>query len=150
MTGASSGTGSGSGPPNTASELVNTNLGGAAQRPAALEQRARRVEIHAHADVEVGLGLAADDGREVEDRVGVARDGARDDRRIGEVAGDRRARADRRQRPAGTTSSSTIDAIRRARPRASVSVPRSSSLRARRVPRKPAPPVITMRMAGPS
>ncbi len=32
MTGASSPTGSGSGPPNTASELVNTNLGGAARR----------------------------------------------------------------------------------------------------------------------
>ena len=39
-----------------------------------LEQRARRVEIDAVALVEIGLGFARDDGREVEDHVGLFRD----------------------------------------------------------------------------
>ena len=90
ISGASSGTGSGSGPPNTASELVNTNLGGAASVAATLEQRARGVEVDAHADVELRLRLPADDGGEMEHACPCrARRRARR-RRVGEVAGDGR------------------------------------------------------------
>ncbi len=50
---------------------------------------------------------------------------------------------------AGATSTRTIREIARSLPRASVSFPRCSSSRASRVPRKPAPPVMTMRMSPP-
>ena len=85
---ASSGTGSGSAPPNTAIELVNTNFGGVAQLAAALEQVARRVEVDAHADVELGFGLPADDGGEVEHAGGVRGERRVDDGAVGDVAGD--------------------------------------------------------------
>ena len=91
-------------------------LGRRRERAAALEQRARRVEVHAHADVEVGLGLAADDGGEMEHRVGVGRDGARDDGRIGEVAGDRRdARVGGEARRARRRAARSRDLARAAR-----------------------------------
>ena len=55
----SSGTTSGRGPPNTAIVLEKTKRGGLRQPGAGLEQRARRVDVDAHADVEFRLGLAA-------------------------------------------------------------------------------------------
>ena len=146
MIGESSRTGSGSAPPNTASELVNTNLGGASRRAAALEQRARRVEIDAHADVELRLGLSADDRREMEHAVGIRRDRALDQRRIGEVAGDGVRRADRRP-TRGATSTSTIASDRAlAAARVGERAALRAMLRASRLPRNPAPPVMTMRM----
>ena len=60
---------SGSAPPNTATELVNTNLGGATLPPARLEPRARRVDVDAPAEIEILLRLAADHGREMEHAV---------------------------------------------------------------------------------
>jgi hypothetical protein len=40
-------------------------LGRRREAAAALEQKARRIEIDAHADVEVRLGMSADDGGEM-------------------------------------------------------------------------------------
>ena len=116
------------------------------QAAAALEQRARRVEVDAHADVEVRLGLAAHDGGEMEHGIGVGgerrvrspRD--RRDRRRRTARADRRSPARARRRAARSRGRSRACRARRS------SVPRASSARARRVPRKPAPPVITMRM----
>ena len=59
-------------------------------RPADLEQHARAVEIHPHAEIEVGLRLAADDGREVKDRRGLRCDHPLEQRAIGDVADDLR------------------------------------------------------------
>ena len=68
---------------------MNTNLGGAFELPAAFEQHARGVEIHAHSDIEVRLGLPADDGGQMEYRIGVGRDGAFSHGGVGQVAGHR-------------------------------------------------------------
>ena len=57
--------------------------------PAHLEQRARRIEVDAHAEIEVGLSLAADDRREMEDRGGLAVDHAGEECGIRDVPGDR-------------------------------------------------------------
>ncbi len=59
-------------------------------RPADFEQHAGAVEIHPHPEIEVGLRLAADDGREVEDRGGLGCDHPLQQRAIGEVADDLR------------------------------------------------------------
>ena len=148
MTGASSGTGSGTGPPKTASELVNTNFGGAASVRQRSSSSARRVEVDAHADVEVGLGLAADDRGEMEHRVGVGRDGALDDGGVGEIAGDGRdARVGERRRGHDVEQHDLAES--RATAARVGQRPALEQPRARRLPRKPAPPVITMRMAGP-
>ena len=71
---------------------MNTNFGGAVQRAATLEQIARRVDVDAHADIEVGFGLPADDGGEVEDAVGVRRHHRVDDRAIGRLPAIARTR----------------------------------------------------------
>ena len=55
----------------------------------AFEEISRRIEVHAHADVEVGFGLAADDGRQVKYRVGIRRDDRVDERAIIQRALDR-------------------------------------------------------------
>ena len=49
-----------------------------------------RVEIHTHAGIELRLGLAADHGREMEHGIGIGRERTLEQRRVGEVAGDRR------------------------------------------------------------
>ena len=67
-----------------------------ADLPDRLEQVARAVEVDAIALLEVGLGLAGDDRREVEDDVGPARDEALGDARRRQVRGfgrDREGRA---------------------------------------------------------
>jgi hypothetical protein len=45
--------------------------GVAAEMTQALQQQARRIEVHPHAKVEVGLCLAGDDGCEMEDATGL-------------------------------------------------------------------------------
>ena len=62
------------------------------ERAAGVEQPSRRIDIDAHAEVEVGFGCAADDRREVEYRIGATRERPLDRRRVGEVADDRRDR----------------------------------------------------------
>ena len=47
-------------------------------RAGGLEEAAGRVHVHAHPDVELGLGLAADHGGQVEDDVGAVGHPARD------------------------------------------------------------------------
>ncbi|KAJ3472047.1 hypothetical protein NLI96_g13414 [Meripilus lineatus] len=61
-----------------------------AARATHLEQRARRVEVDPHAEIEIGFGLPADDRREVEDRARLRIDRAFEHRAIGDVADDRR------------------------------------------------------------
>lgn len=51
-----------------------------------LQQQPEGVDIDAHAQVEVRLGLTADDGRQVEDRVHLSFQGRLDDARTGDVA----------------------------------------------------------------
>jgi hypothetical protein len=53
--------------PNTASELANTTVG-EVPSAAGLQQRARGVDVAAHAEVEVGFAFAADGGGQVEDQ----------------------------------------------------------------------------------
>ena len=64
------------------------DLGRARESPAALEQRAGRIDVDAHADVELRFGLSADDRSEMEDRVRVRCDGLLDQGRIGQIARD--------------------------------------------------------------
>ena len=52
---------------------MNTNFGGAASVRQRSSRSARRVEVDAHADIEIGFGLSADDGGEMEDDVGIRR-----------------------------------------------------------------------------
>jgi hypothetical protein len=52
------------------------------------EEQLGALEVHAHAEVEVGLGRAAHHRGEMEHRVGVGRAHARERRRIGDVALD--------------------------------------------------------------
>jgi len=80
---------SGSSPPNAATELANTKARRPGAAPRRVEHRAHAAEVHAHTEVEVGLGRARDHGGEVEDRVGVRGDGARGEMGIGDVAGER-------------------------------------------------------------
>jgi len=58
-------------------------------RAADLQQRSRRVEVDAHAEIEIRLSLAADNGSKVKDRGGIGVDQALEQRRIGNVAGER-------------------------------------------------------------
>ena len=53
----------GSSPPNTASELVKINFMPGARRRRRFQQLARGVEIDLHAEIEIALRMAADDGR---------------------------------------------------------------------------------------
>ena len=114
---------------------------------ATLEQAARRIDVDAHADVELGFGLPADDRGKMKHAVGVRRDAPRrrpqDRRGCRTIARTRGSPGD----AGATTSTSTSSRIGRDRPRASVSAPRSSIARARRLPRKPAPPVMTTRIS---
>ena len=75
---------------------------------------------------------------------------ALDHRRVGEVAGDRAHARVAEVRRRHDVEQHELAQDRALAPRASVSVPRASSARARRAPRKPAPPVITMRMGASS
>ncbi|MNY36851.1 hypothetical protein D3C86_1713690 [compost metagenome] len=59
-----------------------------AQLPAGFEQRARGIQVHAHAKVEVSLGLPADHGGQVEHGAGIGIHRAGQHGRVGEVAGD--------------------------------------------------------------
>lgn len=52
------------------------------------EQVPRRVDVDAHAENEIGFGLAADDRRKMEHRVRAGCQCAHDRRRVGEIAGD--------------------------------------------------------------
>ena len=52
-----------------------------------LEQRARTVEVDAHPEVEIRLGLAADDGGQMEDGGGLRRNEPLEQRAVGDVAG---------------------------------------------------------------
>ena len=61
-----------------------------ARSAADLEQRPGAVEVHAHAEIEVGFRLAADDGREMKDGGGVRVDGALQQRSVADVASDLR------------------------------------------------------------
>src|SRR5439155_10780628 len=66
---------------------------------AAFEQCPRCIQVHAHADIEFGLGLSADDGGEMEDRIGIFRHRAPDECVVGKIAGDYgHARVDYRRR----------------------------------------------------
>ena len=58
------------------------------QLAAPFQQRARRIEIDSHPDIELGFGLPAHDGGEVEDRIGVWRKRACDQCGIGEITRD--------------------------------------------------------------
>ncbi len=56
--------------------------------PACLEPEPRRIHVDAPAEIEVLLGLAAHDRREVEHAVDVRREDARHERRVRQVACD--------------------------------------------------------------
>ena len=51
----------------------------------ALQQQASRIEVHPHAEVEIGLRLAGDDGCEVEHATGLGAEDAFEDSRVGDV-----------------------------------------------------------------
>ena len=87
MSGASSGTGIGQRAAENRERAREDELRRRREPAAALEQQPCRIEIDAHADVEIGFGLSAHDGGEMEDGVGIRGDRALDDRRIGEIAG---------------------------------------------------------------
>ena len=80
---------SGNGAPNTAIELVNTRRGLWPARADRLQQRARAVHVDAVALVELLLGLARDDGGEMEDHVGPVGDQLVGLARRRQVAGQR-------------------------------------------------------------
>src|SRR6185369_16544813 len=65
---------------------ANDRAAAARLRAAAIEQADRRVEVDPPAGVEVGLGRAADDRREVEDAIDRLREQAVEVRRVGDVA----------------------------------------------------------------
>ena len=96
---------SGNGAPNTAIELANTSRGLWPALRTASSSAARAVHVDAVALVEVLLGLARDDRREMEDHVGLVGDQLVRLARSREIAGcdvDRHLRA--RRHRAGTTS----------------------------------------------
>ena len=132
--------------PNTASELEKTTSGGSACRRRVLQHGARAVDVGAHAEVEVGLGRAADHTGEVEDGVDRAESGSAAVRSPTTA----RTRASSVRSAGGATRSTRISS-----PRSSAVAPpsatgASSSRRASNAPRKPAPPVMTMRVLMPS
>jgi hypothetical protein len=81
----SSGIAAGSLPPKAATELVKMTRG---TWPSAFQQVARGVQVDAHAQVEIGLGCAADHGGQMEYRLRVAVDGTLQHGGIGDVAGE--------------------------------------------------------------
>ena len=96
---------SGNGAPNTAMELANTRRGLWPALADRLQHAARAVHVDAVALVEILLGLARDDGRQVEDHVGPVGEQLVRLARGRQVAGgdgDRHFRA--RRHRAGTTS----------------------------------------------
>ncbi|MNT21751.1 hypothetical protein D3C72_1570990 [compost metagenome] len=58
------------------------------QFAADVEQQSRGVEVDAHAQLEIGFRLAADDGGQVEDRAGLRIDGSAHESTVGDVARD--------------------------------------------------------------
>src|SRR3546814_10078037 len=75
--------------PDTLFPYTTLFLSPAAGPPRRLQQRARAVQVDAHAEVEIGLRPGADHGGEMEDEAGVAGHEACRGRRIGDVAGRR-------------------------------------------------------------
>ena len=61
-----------------------------ARRAADLEQRARAVQVHAHAEIEVRFRLTADHRREMKNGGGLAFGGALEQLAVADVAGDLR------------------------------------------------------------
>ena len=116
------------------------------QTAAGFEDVAGAVEIDRHAEIEIGLGIGADDRRQVEHGVDVCRDQLVDLSAIGDVAGDAfevlNQLADLlppRPRRTGSAAPAAVSA------RPSSAIPsEASSAAASFLPIKPAPPVITI------
>jgi hypothetical protein len=107
---------------------VNTNFGGAASLRQRSSNSPRRVEVHAHADVELRFGLAAHDGRRDEHGVEYPCATARSSTEASAMSPTMDRTRLSANAAAGATSSKEIDAISRVRPLASVSVLRSAQL----------------------
>ena len=83
-----------------------------AERAAGVEHGAGAVEIDPVAEIGVGLGLAADDRGEMEDRVGAGADQRPDRGAVGDVAGDERGPACRQAAARPTEHCRTVPARR--------------------------------------